>query len=158
MQNEFNDIKRILRIIEESEYEEVEIHIGDLKIRASKHGVTPSAASGGIAASAAPANLVPVVKPPPEQQGAAETVAIPEGLAVVYAPMVGTAYRAPSPDAPPYCEIGTRLAAEDSVCLIEIMKLFYSISADVSGTVKDILFEDGALVAYNQPLILIEPD
>jgi acetyl-CoA carboxylase biotin carboxyl carrier protein len=150
MPTTISDIKRILEIIEESAYEEVDIQLDDLRIRASKsRPLAPLIDEGSKNGATVPPPPAPIEIP---------SVAIPEGLAVVYAPMVGTVYRAPSPEEPPFCEVGDRIGAEDTVCLIEIMKLFNSIAAGTSGTVKDILFENGDLVAYNQPLILIEPD
>ena len=153
MPTTINDIKRILEIIEESPYEEVDIQLDDLRVRASKSGLSAPVVERGPTGPAPPANPAP-----PAASSAAPSAAIPEGLAVIYAPMVGTVYRAPSPKDPPFCQVGDKVAAEDTVCLIEIMKLFNSIAAGVSGTVKEILVENGALVAYNQPLILIEPD
>jgi acetyl-CoA carboxylase biotin carboxyl carrier protein len=161
MPTTINDVKRILEIIEASEYEEVDIQLDDLRIRASKSGLsTPIPSSGPDSGPAAappdpPPRAAPVAPAAPTE---GPPMAIPEGLFVVHAPMVGTVYRAPSPDAPPFCNAGDRVRADDAVCLIEIMKLFNTIPAGVSGTVKDILVENGALVAYNQPLILIEPD
>ncbi len=140
-------------MVEDSGYEEVDIQLDDLRIRASKSGLSAPLLDSGPAAATVPPNPAPPAAP-----AGGASVAIPEGLFVVHAPMVGTVYRAPSPEAPPFCNIGDRVKADDIVCLIEIMKLFNSIPAGVSGTVKDILVEDGALVAYNQPLILIEPD
>tara|TARA_B100001964_G_scaffold215991_1_gene254840 strand:- start:874 stop:1317 length:444 start_codon:yes stop_codon:yes gene_type:complete len=147
MPTTISDIKRILEIVEESAYEEVDIQFDDLRIRASKNRPLAPLAGAPPASPASPAAQVEV---PP--------VAVPEGLFVVSAPMVGTVFRAPAPQEPPFCEVGDRVAADDTVCLIEIMKLFNSIAAGVSGTVKEILVENGALVAYDQPLILIEPD
>jgi len=158
MPTTINDIKKILEIIEESEYEEVDIQFDDLKIRASKSGLSAPAAPATPAPAGTPANSPPQGASQPAPQAAPPSMAIPEGLAVVSAPMVGTVYRAPAPEAPPFCNAGDRVKADDTVCLIEIMKLFNSISAGVSGTVKEVLVENGALVAYNQPLILIEPD
>ena len=157
MPTTINDIKRILEIIEESQYEEVDIQLDDLRIRASKSGLSAPVVERGPVAPPPPANPAPRGEPA-AMPSATPSVAIPEGLVVIYAPMVGTVYRAPSPKDPSFCEVGDRVAADDTVCLIEIMKLFNSIAAGVSGTVKEILVENGALVAYNQPLILIEPD
>ena len=72
--------------------------------------------------------------------------------------MVGRAFRRPTPEEAPYVEVGSRVAAGDTVCLIEVMKLFTAIESPVSGTVAAIAFEDGAAVEYDQPLIWITPD
>ena len=71
--------------------------------------------------------------------------------------MVGTFYRSPSPDADPFVEVGQRVEAGETVCLIEAMKLFNEIVADQSGIVREILAENEAPVEYGQPLLLIEP-
>ena len=71
--------------------------------------------------------------------------------------MVGTFYRAPSPDAPPFCEVGDTVSANDTLCLIEVMKLFNSIAADIDGTVVEIRADNETRVVHDQPLILIEP-
>jgi acetyl-CoA carboxylase biotin carboxyl carrier protein len=72
--------------------------------------------------------------------------------------MVGTFYRAPAPDAPPFVNEGDRVSAGQTVCLIEAMKMFNEIPAEMSGRVVRILVENGAPVEYGQPLMLIEPD
>ena len=152
MQATIDEIRKILRIIEESDCDELHLEYDDLKITVRKSAGNDPPPAREAANPAAPP---PVAEAAPV---AAHTEAIPEGLAVVYAPMVGTVYRAPSPDAPTFCEEGQKVAADDTVCLIEVMKLFNSIAAGVPGTVRKILVGDGDLVAYNQPIILIEPD
>ena len=72
------------------------------------------------------------------------------------APMVGTFYRAPSPDSPPFVEVGKTVSAGDVVCIIEAMKLMNQIEADKSGVVTAILVEDGQPVEFGQPLIVID--
>ena len=72
--------------------------------------------------------------------------------------MVGTFYRAPAPGAPPFVEVGSRVAAADTVCILEIMKLMNSIAAGVRGRVARICVENATLVEYGQPLGLIEPE
>ena len=81
---------------------------------------------------------------------------IPEGLIALRAPMLGTFYRAPSPGAKPFVEVGDKVSPDDTVCLVEVMKLFNSIKAGVAGTVVKLLVENGAMVEHGQPLILIE--
>jgi acetyl-CoA carboxylase biotin carboxyl carrier protein len=75
----------------------------------------------------------------------------------VRAPMMGSFYRSPAPGEKPFIEVGQSVAAEDTVCLIEVMKLFNSISAGVSGRVAEIRAENGALVEFGQVLIVIDP-
>jgi acetyl-CoA carboxylase biotin carboxyl carrier protein len=76
----------------------------------------------------------------------------------VKAPMVGTFYRAPAPGAPPFVAVGQRVAPDSVVCIIEVMKLMSSISAGISGTVKEIRVGDSEPVQFGQVLIVIEPE
>ena len=118
-------------------------------------GATASIAGG--AATAAPA----AVKEPVPAAVAAETppAAPPrEGLVGVECPMTGTFYRAPAPDAPPFVEVGGRVGAGDTVCLVDVMKLFTSVSAGVAGTVVEICTENEARVEAGQPLMWIDPE
>ena len=78
-------------------------------------------------------------------------------MAAVRAPNLGTFYRAPKPGAPPYVAVGQKVEASTEVCLIEVMKLFTSVRAGVTGTVREVLAEDAQLVEFDQPLFLIEP-
>jgi acetyl-CoA carboxylase biotin carboxyl carrier protein len=162
------DVRKILAILDESDYEEVHIEFGDLKLdlrrrwdssdiqHVPRHGKpedravspqTPKIAATETATSAAPA----LPKTSREE-------ALPEGVAAVIAPMLGTCYRAPSPGAKPFVEIGDKVKPDDTVCLVEVMKLFNSLRAGVAGTVEKILFENATLVEYGQPLILIRKE
>ncbi|MCD9197687.1 acetyl-CoA carboxylase biotin carboxyl carrier protein [Aeromicrobium wangtongii] len=76
----------------------------------------------------------------------------------VTAPNLGTFYRAPAPGEASYVELGQRVEAEDEVCLIEVMKLYTPVRAGAAGVVVEVLVEDGALVEYGQPLVVIDPD
>jgi len=153
------DVERILRLIDESGYEEIRIEYGDLKLHVRRHGAEPRIA----AAQSAPA---PTETPMPSATkstlaappaAAATALQIPEGAVVIRAPMLGTFYRSPSPGAPPFVEVGTEVHTDSTVCLIEVMKLFNSLKAATEGRVLQILVENGAMVEYDQPLIVIEP-
>jgi acetyl-CoA carboxylase biotin carboxyl carrier protein len=82
---------------------------------------------------------------------------LPDHMKAVTAPMVGTFYRAPSPDAPPFVAEGDPVDAGQTVCIIEAMKLFNEIQSDVRGRVARVLVESGTPVEYGQPLLLIDP-
>jgi acetyl-CoA carboxylase biotin carboxyl carrier protein len=82
----------------------------------------------------------------------------PEGVIVIRAPMLGTFYRAPAPGQKPFVEVGQRVRADDTVCLIEVMKLFNSIRAGVDGEIFKIMAENASMVEFNQPLIFIFPE
>ena len=93
--------------------------------------------------------------PPPEID---ENIEEKEGLVSISAPIVGTFYRAPAPDAEPYVKVGDHIEEDTVVCIIEAMKLFNEIKAEIRGTIKQILVENGQPVEYGQTLFLVEPD
>ncbi len=150
-------LKKLIDLVQESGIGEIEITEGEEKVRISRQlpahslmmaaptlqhmvpGMAPSGGpSGGVQNAAPPA-------PPPEQKGHA-----------LKSPMVGTFYRAPSPGAPSFVEIGQSVTKGQTLCIIEAMKLLNEIESDFSGTVKSILVENGQPVEYGQHLFLIE--
>jgi acetyl-CoA carboxylase biotin carboxyl carrier protein len=152
------DVEALVRIFDESEWDELRVVIGGSEIYLSKNPegrLQPISAaasrSGDQAAPPALATAAAVAS----QKLAART--IPDGMAAVRAPNLGTFYRAPKPGAPPYVAVGQKVEATTEVCLIEVMKLFTSVRAGVAGTVREVLAEDAQLVEFDQPLFLIEP-
>jgi acetyl-CoA carboxylase biotin carboxyl carrier protein len=140
------DVRRILELVDQSHFGELRLEMGDLRIYVRKAGVPP----GPSSPAAAP--------PAPEPEAPEPADPEPDGrLTYVTAPMVGTFYRAPAPDQPPFVEPGDTVAAGDAVGIIEVMKLFNSITAGVDGTVAEVLAENGAAVAHGQRLVAIEP-
>lgn len=114
-------------------------------------GAAPALAAAPAAAPA-PAAPAPAVAPAP----AAEPK-LPEDTVTFNSPIVGTFYRAASPDAEPFCEVGDKITPDTVICLIEAMKVFNEIKAEMSGTIVELLAENGEAVEYNQPLYLIKP-
>jgi acetyl-CoA carboxylase biotin carboxyl carrier protein len=149
-------LKKLIDLVQESGIAELEITEGEEKVRILKGGgaLPPGAATLG---ATAPPDSVPAgretAKPTPAP-AAQEPEAAPEGQ-LVKAPMVGTLYRSPSPDAKPFVEVGQAVKKGDTVCIIEAMKLMNEIETDVSGVVKAILVENGQPVEYGQPLFVI---
>jgi acetyl-CoA carboxylase biotin carboxyl carrier protein len=88
---------------------------------------------------------------------AATPTKAPDNLVTIKSPMIGTFYRRPSPDKPNFTEIGTEIVPGKTLCIIEAMKLFNEIEAEISGTIVKILVEDNSPVEYDQPLFLVEP-
>jgi acetyl-CoA carboxylase biotin carboxyl carrier protein len=147
-----DDVLTILKIIDESQYDEVRVEIGDLKLHVRRRGDAehePFAPAERWVAATAVASAAPAPRTPREEP-------IPEGLVAVRAPMLGTFYRAPASGERPFVEVGDRVRPEDTVCLVEVMKLFHSVKAGAAGAVVKILVENGAMVEHAQPLILIE--
>jgi len=147
-------LKKLIDLVQESGIAELEITEGEEKVKIVKGGaVSLAPVAVAPAAAAAEARPVAAVTPAPAAAGAAPPPA-PEGH-VVKAPMVGTFYRTPSPDAKPFVEVGQAVKEGDTICIIEAMKLMNEIEADASGTVKAILVENGQPVEYGQPLFIL---
>jgi len=145
-------VKKLIELLEESGIAEIEIHEGEESVRISRYAANvPVAAPAPVMAAAAPGAATP---PSP----AVTEVAAPEIPAghTVDSPMVGTFYRAPSPGASPFVEIGQRVNEGDTLCIIEAMKMLNQIDADKAGVVKAVLVENAEPVEYGQALFVID--
>lgn len=145
-------IKKLIELLEESNIGELEIREGEETVRISRNGVMPMMAAPMAYAPApvAPASPAPAAAPP------SETASKPELSGhIVHSPMVGTFYRAPSPDAPAFVEVGKSVKVGDVLCIVEAMKMMNQIEADKAGVIKAILLEDGAPVEFDQPMFTI---
>ena len=160
-------LKKLIELVEESSIAELEITEGEEKVRISKSG------SGVQNYAFMPSAMQPVMAPAQQQLPASasdgdksgdakagdgngsDKSAIPDGH-VVKSPMVGTFYRAPSPGANAFVEVGQRVKEGDTLCIIEAMKLLNEIEADKGGVVKAILLENGQPVEYGEPLFVIQ--
>ena len=149
-------LKKLIDLVQESGIAELEITEGEEKVKIVKGGAiaAPAAATSAATAPSAGAPAARESGQPPAPDGATEAEAAPEGQ-LVKAPMVGTFYRSPSPDAKSFVEVGQAVKKGDTVCIIEAMKLMNEIETDVSGVVKAILIENGQPVEYGQPLFVI---
>jgi len=155
-----SDVRKVLDLLDRAEnLESLEIRLGDLVLRARK----PGAATAGlpltelhapVSSGPPPAAVVPAVAAVVPPSPAAEE--IPTGMTAIRAPMLGTFYRTPAPDQPPFVKEGDRVAGDDSVCLVEVMKMFNTVKTPVAGRVHRILAEHGKLVQHGQILMLIE--
>ena len=143
-------IKKLIRIVELSEIEELEVRRWWTKVRISKRRSAAQASAGVGAADAVPA----VTAPPADGK---EEPAAEENLVEFKSPMVGTFYRAPGPGAQPYVQVGERVTPGQVVCIIEAMKLMNEIESDVSGTIVKFLVENEQPVEYGQTLFLVKP-
>ena len=141
-------LKKLIDLVEASGIAELEITEGEEKVRISRYGQAPQMMHYLPQPQMAPAPTQ-VALP-----AAAAEPAQPEGH-VVKSPMVGTFYRASSPDAKPFVEVGQNVSAGETLCIIEAMKLLNEIEADQSGTIKAILIENGQPVEYGEPLFII---
>lgn len=149
-----DDVEQILRVVDRLTDVEVTLEAGDLRLHVRKYSgaASPPAEAPAAVLSSAPA--APRAQPAPSKPSVAR---IPEGTVAILAPTLGTFYRAPSPTEPPYVEVGKRVAAGEPVCVIEVMKLFNTVNAEISGTILEIAAENGAMVEYNQILFVVQP-
>lgn len=154
-------ILETLRFIEESDYDEVKLETENFKLHVRKSGAPAASIDTAPPAAAAPAPVATRVDanaPGTPQAGTEDREeAVAPGMVAIRAPMVGTFYRAPAPHLPPFVELGASVKPEDTVCLIEIMKLFTTIKAGVSGKIVKILAQNAATVKRDQVMIVIEP-
>jgi acetyl-CoA carboxylase biotin carboxyl carrier protein len=155
MELSHDDVKKILEIIDASEHlQDVELVYGGFRLHVVRGAPRVAWANERPTFSPAPKPADASATPAALAKHAAEP-ALAEGEIAVRAPMLGTFYRSPAPGEPPFVEIGRRVKADDTVCLIEVMKLFSSIRAGVDGVVNRILAENGSMVEFQQILIVI---
>ena len=147
-------LKKLIDLVQESGIAELEITEGEEKVRISRVGQTSQAVVAMPSAAAVPMAVAPAAAVAAAAPAAPTAEAKVEGH-VVKSPMVGTFYRAPSPGAKPFVEIGDTVAPGDTLCIIEAMKLLNEIEADHGGTVKEAYLENGQPVEYGEPLFLI---
>jgi acetyl-CoA carboxylase biotin carboxyl carrier protein len=147
-------IRKLIELIDETGVAEIEIKEGEESVRISRKMEVPAAAH--YVTHPAP---MPVSAPQAPAASASETTAkepqTPDGH-LVTSPMVGTLYRAPAPDQPPFVQVGSHVKMGDTLCIVEAMKMLNQIEADKAGTVKAILVENGQPVEFGQPLFVIE--
>jgi acetyl-CoA carboxylase biotin carboxyl carrier protein len=138
------DVREILRLIDESELDELLIETDGFKLH-----VLRGAAGSQVAGGRSQATGLQSPIPDPQSQSA--------NGATIDSPMLGTFYRAEAPGATPFVEIGTKVDPDTIVCLIEVMKMMNSIPAGVAGTIVEVCADNAALVEYGQPLFRVEP-
>ncbi|MFK8076001.1 MAG: acetyl-CoA carboxylase biotin carboxyl carrier protein [Granulosicoccus sp.] len=150
-------IKKLIELLEDSDVSEIEIVEGEESVRIARaSGVTyaapavaaPAPMAGAPAAAPAGAAPAPVAT-------ASDDSMLPPGT-IMESPMVGTFYRSSSPTASAFVEVGQSVNKGDTICIIEAMKIMNQIEAEISGTVRAILVEDGQPVEYGEPLIVID--
>ncbi len=154
-------LKTLIDLVSESNVSELEITEAEGKVRIVKSMPMGSAAPVTYAMAPAPAQAAPVVSVPVVEVASAPAspaAVVPEAAVghTVKSPMVGTFYRASSPGAKAFVEIGDTIKEGETICIVEAMKILNEIEADKSGTVTQILVENGQAVEYGQPLFVIE--
>ncbi len=148
-------IKKLIELLEESNLTEIEIVEGEDSVRLLRGAATAQPPLAPVLVPQPTSSLPPVAAAPPVSQPAGEEEdPMPEGE-LVLAPMVGTFYAASSPESEPFVSMGQVVSVGDTLCIIEAMKMFNQIEADIAGTVVAILAESGQPVEYDQPLFVI---
>lgn len=153
-------LRGLIAAVDDSGIDSLEISRGGTKIRVAKSPPPATHAPATVAhVATTPAPSAPVHAAPAVQQEAAAPAPAPKSnLIEVKSPMVGTFYRAPSPEAPAYVEVGTRVTKGQTLCVLEAMKLMNELESDVQGTVREILVANAEPVEYGTVLFRIEPD
>jgi acetyl-CoA carboxylase biotin carboxyl carrier protein len=156
-----DDVREILRIIDESELDELSIETEGFSLHVRKAGAAdagPADAGPAAARSEAVLSRTASERAPEIPDGAAASQsAESNGLETVLSPMLGTFYRAEAPGAEPFVEVGAAVDPETTVCIIEVMKMMNSVPAGVSGTIAEVVPENGQLVEYGEPLFRVKP-
>lgn len=150
-------IKKLIEMLEESQLNEIEITEGEESIRLSRSGTPSPVFAPAPVPAPAPAPVSPAYIPDPiptSNAPSADTTS--EAGSAVSSPMVGTFYASPNPDSKPYVEIGSKVSVGDTLCMIEAMKIFNHVEAEVSGVVKKILKRSGDPVEFGETLFVIE--
>jgi acetyl-CoA carboxylase biotin carboxyl carrier protein len=149
-------IRRLVELMKEHDLTEIDIQQGEVRIQLRRAGAAAGPVSvlpgPGIRAEAyqsAPAPARPAAESLPETPSESH-------LAIIKSPMVGTFYSAPDPDSPPYVKIGDHVGPETTVCIVEAMKVFNQIPAEVSGKILTMLVQNGESVEYGQPLFKVD--
>lgn len=144
----YEDVLRIVELVKTTQFREFRLKVGEVEVHLRRsNGAAPPEPEAPVAAPSRPA------APP-----ARHAEGFPDGSALVRAPMVGTFYRAPAPDAAPFVEVGQHVEPGTTVGIIEVMKLMSSITADARGLVARIVAENGKPVEYGEVLLVIRPD
>lgn len=144
-------IGQLARLLADSDLAELEVEKGDLRVRMVRYSPAPAASPAPVVTTLVPVVAAPATPPAPFEAAPTD----PDHPGTIKSPMVGTAYRRPSPDTRAFVEIGTVVKAGERVCLVEAMKTFNEIVAPRPGTVVAIFVEDGQPVEYGEPLLVI---
>lgn len=167
-----HDVQQILALVERSDFETIDIEWKGLKLSLKRGGRPASAVTVQVEPAAgepienptdnrggpplpSPPSPPARVSPKPEEP---VNLVVPDGWITVHAPTMGTFYESPEPGADPFVTTGSRIKADDTLALIEVMKVYSAVFADVPGTIRHVLVKDNELVEYDQPLFVIEPD
>ena len=154
------DVAEIMRLVEQSGFDELTLEIDGMKLSLRRGAPAESSVGGAAQVLAAAVPILPVaetsaVSPASAPRSVESTVPADPNVHDVTSPLLGTFYRAPKPGAPPFVEVGAQVDEETVVAIIEVMKLMNTVRAGVRGTVNEILLGDGALAEYGETLLRV---
>ena len=164
-------VRGLIEAVDRSGIDSLEITRAGTRVKISKTPPSAGPAPTYVAAAPQAQATAPAASPPPapaaapaaggaQQEAGGEpesTSSESDGLVEITSPMVGTFYRAPAPDAPPYVEVGTKVSQGQTLCILEAMKLMNELEAEVAGEIREILVENAEPVEYGQVLFRIDP-
>jgi len=166
-----NEITALIDKVNETGLAELKIEKGDFKLSLKSKNYLEAVKNKQVVVSApaAPAVMAPIQAPVnpvasatvaniPAATTEVATAPAGDGTTLINAPMIGTFYRSSSPEKPPFISVGDSIKKGDTICIIEAMKLFNEIEAEVSGKIVKVLVDDASPVEYDQPIIEIIPD
>ena len=145
-------IEHLIKVLDDSDIDSLEIERGGTRIRLGKTPIYPVPVGSPVFQ-----DVQGVSSDPPVQDSPTSVDAKSVNLIEIASPMVGTCYLAPTPDAPPYIEIGAEVKPGDGLCIIEAMKLMNELESEVAGTIVEICVENNQPVEYGQVLFLVDP-
>jgi acetyl-CoA carboxylase biotin carboxyl carrier protein len=145
-------IRRLIDLMKEHDLTEIDLQKGDVRVQLRRAG----AGSSPVLVSAPMASHPAVAGPPAPESDASTAAESKSGIVVVKSPMVGTFYAAADPDSPPFVKVGDHVGPETTVCIVEAMKVFNQIPAELSGRILAVLAENGAPVEFGQPLFRVD--
>jgi acetyl-CoA carboxylase biotin carboxyl carrier protein len=156
---DINELKELIGLLEDSKLSELEIEEEGRRIRLTKQSETYMTAAVPMHApvAAAPAPSVAPSTPFGSAHESKEPSLADQGLVAVTSPMVGTFYLSPAPGEPTFVEPGDRISVDQTICIVEAMKIMNEVAAKVAGIVERILVENGEPVEFGQPLFAIRP-
>ena len=146
-------IRRLVELMKEHDLSEIDLQQGEVRIQLRR---ASAAAPPVIVSAPAPARPLPAGPPAPESDAPVAAEPKAGGIAVIKSPMVGTFYAAPDPDSPPFVKVGDHVGPETTVCIVEAMKVFNQIPAELGGRIIAVLAENGSPVEFGQPLFKVD--
>jgi acetyl-CoA carboxylase biotin carboxyl carrier protein len=156
-----DDVREILRIIDESKLDELQIDMPGFKLHVRRAGAPappePAPASAEPASAEPAAGERATATQPTAPEPPSDPPASPNGAATIDAPMLGTFYRASAPGEQPFVDVGSQVEPDTVVCLIEVMKMMNSVKAGVAGTVVEVCATNADIVEYGEPLFRVDP-